>query len=127
MAEFFKVMKEVWRMCNAYENCIEGCPLYEEAFGNCCLKDCSDVLPDYGVMEGIVLEWAAENPEPKYPTWIEWQKSTFPEAQKTLYPCNFTTLKSDKCYQIGCHECLNQSIPADIAKKLGIKPIEGGT
>lgn len=70
-----------------------------------------------------IMQRAAEHPEPRYPTWMEWQKANFPDAQVALFPCNFA-----RCHKnfSGCFECdfyRESAIPADIAQKLGIKPI----
>ena len=68
-------------------------------------------------------EWAAEHPEPIYPTWIEWQHSMFPDAYWKMNPCQFGNRDRFNCERKSCKECMGQQIPADIAEKLGIKPI----
>lgn len=68
--------------------------------------------------------WAAEHPEPRYPTWNEWQHSMFPDAGDNMNPCSFLSHRECKCnWWSSCDECREQPIPADIAAKLGIKPI----
>ena len=68
--------------------------------------------------------WAAEHPEPRYPTWKEWQHSMFPDASEKMIPCSFLSHRECKCnWWSSCDECREQPIPADIAAKLGIKPI----
>lgn len=60
-------------------------------------------------IERDVMRWAAEHPEPVYPTWFEWLKSVGAlPAEQTI-----------------CHRGLEQPIPADIAEKLGIKQKDG--
>ena len=75
-------------------------------------------------IESIVMQWAAEHPEPTYPTWEEWGeqwKQAFPEAEST--PC-LSLFKKVDCGE-PCASCRAKPIPADIAEKLGIKPIGG--
>lgn len=71
------------------------------------------------------MQWAAEHPEPVYPTWREWQHSMFPDADVRISPCEFGSMDRFKCDDKTCTECMEQKIPADIAEKLGIKPKEG--
>ena len=67
--------------------------------------------------------WAAEHPAPRYPTWNEWQHSMFPDANGKIIPCSFASVAKFGCDRFLCEECREQPIPADIAEKLGIKPI----
>ena len=74
-------------------------------------------------IEKTIMQWAAEHPEPAYPTWEEWGNANFPNAVRYICPLNF--MGRDVCSgQKGCDECRQQRIPADIAAKLGIKPLE---
>lgn len=77
-------------------------------------------------LECIIMAWAAEHPEPRYPTWNEWQDSTFPNRSRDVSPCEFDDASRFNCALMKCDECMNEPIPADIAEKLGIKPIEEG-
>jgi hypothetical protein len=61
------------------------------------------------VAEGIVTKWAAEHPEPVYPTWEEWLSDKYNLA----YNDDFRLAMS------------REHIPADEAEKLGIEPKEG--
>ena len=61
--------------------------------------------------ENIITAQAAENPEPVYPTWLELVKAYETGEQKSDF---------DFVYWMA-----TTSIPADIAKKLGIEPKEG--
>lgn len=71
--------------------------------------------------------WAAEHPAPRYPTWREWQHSMFPGAGDDMYPCSFLSYTECRCKGwSSCDECRGRPIPADIAEKLGIMPIEEG-
>ena len=74
-------------------------------------------------IEGL-RAWAKEHPEPRYPTWSEWQNSMFPDADGEMNPCEFGNRDRFNCEGKTCDECTQQQIPADIAAKLGIRPIE---
>jgi hypothetical protein len=127
MAEFQEVMRRAKRMCKAQHNCYE-CPANVICNVNECHKriSCVASISDYKNVERIVMNWAAENPEPRYPSWREVWKQLFPDGQRT--PCPGRCGKKyapEWCGQEECGECKNRPIPADIAKKLGIKPIGG--
>ena len=112
MAEFSEVMRQWRRMCVAMDK-KHG----EHACGVCALNGCtavydSDGTEDYADIERKVTAWAAEHPEPVYPTWYEWLKDmglTFHDAESSW---------------IGFTERIHHPIPADIAQKLGIEPKE---
>lgn len=133
MAEFTEVMRQVHRMCEFYElvGCKEECKLQSDS--GCvmsripCMGGCDNIKE----IERIVMQWAAEHPEPKYPTWEEWQKKSFPTAQDVMHPCAFMNRKEVEkargveCGRTPCNTCARSPIPADIAEKLGIKLIGG--
>ena len=102
MAEFQEVMRQAKRMCERFGRDCAGCGI---AGGHCPLGPIPENwdVSDFENIERIVMDWAAANPEPKYPTWTEWLR-TFSADGVDLYA----------------------PIPADIAEKLGIKPIGGG-
>ena len=127
MAEFQEVMKQAERMCKAHDEC-ECCPIKEE------MDDLGEKCPFCGALgvaavEQKIMRWAASHPEPRYPTWQQWWKDNFPDASEAFPPCRgyFMDLgdRRKEC-RISCEKCKNQPIPADIAEKLGIKPIGGG-
>lgn len=63
------------------------------------------------------------HPEPQYPTWAQWFEANFFVRKFDLMkPCVFTgeACSTNKT----CHGCMAEPIPADIAKRLGIKPKE---
>ena len=127
MAEFTEVMRQVKRMCDATVSarCHE-CTLWRPETESCSLYGDDDGV-DYADMERRVMAWAAEHPEPRYPTWREWQHSMFPNAGAIMYPCSFLSHTECKCNGWStCDECRERPIPADIAEKLGIRPIEEG-
>lgn len=73
MTEFQEVCKHLKRMCGQYgNNCIK-CPLEDKDF--CSLSAGDRTAETYKKAEEIVMKWAAEHPEPVYPTWWEWLAS----------------------------------------------------
>lgn len=119
MANFIQVMKDWKRMCNAmgqedeYTACSKcdlngfDCPAIYE-------KECNNA--DWDHVESVVTAWAAEHPEPVYPTWYE--------VMAKLGVIN--GILGDKT--LGDHVIdglIKHRIPADIAQKLGIEPKEG--
>lgn len=106
MAEFNEVMRQWRRMCATMDK-EHG----EHACDVCALNGCTavydtDGTEDYADIEQKVMEWAAEHPEPAYPTWYEYLSNMYRAA--------------DGMSVIG-----RQPIPAEIAQKLGIEPMEG--
>lgn len=111
MAEFAIVMHEMHRMCDAFYkkgNCAD-CRLYHNS-----VCDTRSNM-DYEAIrkgEAAIMAWAAEHPEPKYPTWGEYLTKCIPHGSRE-------TALTFAIY------AMQQSIPADIAEKLEIKPKEG--
>lgn len=127
MAEFKDVVKQQKRMCKTIEDC-NKCPL-RSMDHDCRLMAMIDADYDEAeaeAIERIVMDWAEKYPEPRYPTWKEWQEANFPNANVKVSPCAFSDSKSFRCMNHGCDACRDFPIPADIAEKLGIKPIGGG-
>lgn len=104
MSEFSEVMRQAQRMCD-----------YRRKHGLKC-NDCDAVhicgleirhvgLDTLCADADAVMAWAAEHPEPVYPTWGEWLQRMYNSMN---YAGIFIT-----------------PIPADIAQKLGIEPKEG--
>lgn len=127
MAEFQKVMKQAKRMCEAHICCHE-CPLngIERANGGnktlrCVAAVCDDEVER---LEKIVMDWAAANLEPRYPSWHDAWKQLLPESKFT--PCPVSHFGVNRPCDHNCAECKETQMTADIAEKLGIKPI-GGT
>ena len=123
MAEFIETMEQAKRMCKTFSDghCSE-CPI-----GNADVLECGITVTsemDCEEVERRVMQWAKKHPEPVYPTWDEWQNSTFPDAHKFVKPCEFGRRDRFNCTGKMCSECMEQQIPADIAEKLGIKPKE---
>jgi hypothetical protein len=114
MSDFVQTMKYWKRMCNAmgqedeYTACDKcdlrdyGCPAIYE-------KECDSA--DWNHVEKVVAKWAAEHPEPVYPTWWSWLINEGVIEKGSTYTGAFDQLKT-------------KSIPAGIAQKLGIEPKE---
>lgn len=68
--------------------------------------------------------WAADHPAQRYPTWREWQERMFPYRDRNISPCEFDDSSRFNCKAKNCGQCMDEPIPADIAEKLGIRPIE---
>ena len=125
MAKFIEVMEQAKRMCESFsDGHCSKCPI-----GNADVLECGIMVTsemDCEDVERRVMQWAAEHPEPVYPTWREWQNSVFPDAEIDITPCTFGSRDRLNCFlEKTCSTCKEQQIPADIAEKLGIKPKEG--
>lgn len=123
MAKFVEVMRQAKRMCESFSDghCSE-CPIGDADALECGITVTSEM--DCEEVERRVMQWAAEHPELVYPTWDEWQNSTFPDAAIDITPCTFGSYDRFKCSETPCDKCMKRQIPADIAEKLGIKPKE---
>ena len=104
MAEFSEVMKQWRRFCKSHNHCGE-CEF--DGKGICGEAHLTDI--PYADIELRIMAWAAEHPEPVYPTWIDILK-----LYKVTDETGYTYLQS-----------AYKPIPADIAQKLGIEPKEG--
>ena len=123
MSEFQEVMRQWTRICNDVPGksdsggiCTDKrsgyiCPLHRSGL---CNKSVSKQT-DNDRLEGekIIMAWAAEHPEPVYPTWGVWLMEYFTGRPE----------KVDIPYLTGM--IVSSCIPADIAQKLGIEPKEG--
>ena len=106
MAEFSEVIKQFKRMCNnGHCATATGCPMYPSCNIGQCRRIAFERPSDF---EQRVMSWAAENPEPQYPTWYRW-----------LIMMNAIGSVED------LFSDLQREIPAVIAQQLGIEPEEG--
>lgn len=132
MAEFTDVVSQIKRMCTKQNHCYE-CPMRVITYANggnkplsCIAAVCDDEVER---LEKIVMDWAANNPEPRYPSWNEAWMQIFPNASNRTVPCLQYFLSNSRvtklCAGMECNECRDTPIPADIAEKLGVKPIGG--
>lgn len=134
MAEFTEVVKQARRLCKYFgevrDDC-KTCPLAsDEGTYLCNVIDLTADFSgeDYDRFASIVMKWATEHPEPKYPTWCGMWKQLFPTAE--CVPCIKVAIGNEYkpkegCDKVRCDVCKMRHIPADIAKKLGIEPIGG--
>lgn len=109
MAEFVDVMKQYNRMFEAHK---KGVSIPVEASYETAVKQ-----PDF--FEEVVMSWAAEHPEPVYPTWKEWLEEQRVVVHFDSVDKHGIKVKWELTNKSNCH------IPADIAEKLGIEPKEG--
>ena len=119
MADFVQTMKDWRRMCQ-HMNKEYG----NSSCDNCPLCGCSAVYEMCGKenftnMERDISAWAAEHPEPVYPTWGEWLEKQ--GIVKTVHSPRHE--ENGALYYKPMYEITNP-IPADIAEKLGIEPKE---
>ena len=103
--DFVQTMKDWRRMCKAFttnNECCDGCPIMaleiDEYGCDAIFSEWADKA-DWDEVEDVIETWAAEHPEPVYPTWENW----------------LTTLG------VQSYNELSKPIPADIAEKLGIE------
>lgn len=106
MAEFQEVMRQWGRYCKGYteshnDDC-DGCPFEINGSCNSYAKDNAQYAEQ---IEKHIMSWAAEHPEPVYPTWAEYLMHVYQDVSYS--------------------RILGETIPADIAQKLGIEPKEG--
>lgn len=85
----------------------------------------TDVL-SLNAFEADILDWAAANPEPRYPTFLEHVHSVFPNCiddeicVEYLYGEKYRTSITD-CQHFNCQQCWNRIMPKELADKLGVK------
>ena len=114
MAEFRDVIEQFDRMCWYYQRkreCPMACPM-----NGVNISQCRKVaFEEPKETEEIVMAWAAEHPEPVYPTWVEYLVGI------GAIPNEIRLETADAL--MDTH--LLKPIPTDIAQKLGIEPKEG--
>ena len=125
MAEFQEVMKQWRRFCESHSNCGE-CEFDGKRI--CGEAHISNV--PYSDLELRIMAWAAEHPEPVYPTWGEWLMEQMVIAERMRPKYDYTN--GERTYElertgeyIAIDSEMKKHIPADIAEKLGIEPKEG--
>ena len=124
MAEFQEVMKQRKRMCAFTGSTCNGCPFKDK---DCGFNAAKDNAANY---ERIVMQWAEENPEPVYPTWLEWLHSqTLANFDSSSEACKLSDRYRESSKDVPGIWVLTafarSPIPADIAQKLGLEPKEG--
>lgn len=114
--EFQEVMRQWGRYCKGYtenhnDSC-DGCPFEVNGSCNSYPKDNVQYAEQ---IEKHVMSWAADHPEPVYPTWMEWlaDVGAIPEA-----------IRWDEPLIEAVYDAIQEHIPADLAQKLGLRPKE---
>jgi hypothetical protein len=129
VAEFQEVMRQWNRMCNIIDKtkyfCSDGvngyiCPMRNNGLCNKSVSCQTD--SDWKDGEKMIMSWAAEHPEPVYPSWIDWlmANGVIPDSNSAKHSMESgvraaTFYVTSKAFT---------PIPADIAQKLGIEPKE---
>ena len=123
MAKFTEVMRQAKRICTVHGGICSYrcCPL---ADGEKCRLNVNLDGEDYNELERIIMDWAAKHPEPVYPSWKEGWKQLFPNGIDTPCPSEYDAKYGHDCSKLSCLNCKRRSIPAEVAEKLGIKPID---
>ena len=117
--EFQEFLRQYRRMCSSYTQSV-ACPIF--SVSQSCERCLVTMCQKPAMFELMVMEWAAEHPEPVYPTWKEWMESTFPDGCIDDIPC-------PQCFDMNypcctkCTQCENQQIPEYLAVKLGVQQI----
>lgn len=107
-------------------NACKGCPAKaHESKDHRCLVQWMRIIDNCEEQIEGLRAWATEHPAPRYPTWNEWQESTFPDASDSVKPCSYASWAKLDCSGV-CDICRGKPIPSDIAEKLGVKLIEEG-
>lgn len=128
MAEFQEVMRQYKRLCKEFRSglhskyCVE-CPVSSVRNG----KDatCTEVMrsePEW--FEKSVMDWAAANPEPRYPSWKEWHETNFPDAKHDICPNFFMSKKPLGTCAISCAKCANTPYPPTLPRSWASSRLE---
>jgi hypothetical protein len=122
-------MKDWHRMCKAYttddDSCCDGCPVVDfHEHGGGAIFEMKDST-DYRRYADAIAAWAAEHPEPVYPTWREYLQEQG-VLDVDYFPAASSTTSASKSYvqMVKTLAPFYRPIPADIAEKLGIEPKE---
>jgi len=110
VAEFQEVMRQWSRMCELHDDGCASCDIY---------VDCGAKYPEsrtslnIKTIEDTVINWAKDHPEPVYPTWEMYLAERMTADMRDGKTHNPQSVE----------EYVRRTrIPADIAKKLGLKP-----
>ena len=124
MAEYKEVIKQFKRMCWKYQRELkcDDCPMYPSCNIGQCRKIAFERPAEF---ERRVMAWAAENPEPKYPTWQEYlEQNHIVEVDHMPRATSTTSNSTTYIQRVMTMARFYMPIPADIAEKLGIEPKE---
>lgn len=125
MAEYNDVIKQFKRMCRYtnHSGLPNECPLYCKGHG-CNISHCRLLAFEDKKFQNVVMSWAADHPEPVYPTWGDYLLSIgvvkiIPDGIPAELP-NGDIVEPPKSFYVD----LNANIRSDIAQKLGLQPKE---
>ena len=123
MAEFIEVMKQARRLCAAEKEC-KKCLMWNSQ-GAFCRTDVLRSTNDDAGTEQIVMSWAEAHPEKVYPSWDEFQFEMFPNHTRGICPMMFGAEcpNGDHASALACANCRSMPMPAEIAEKLGVRPL----
>ena len=111
MAEFCEVSRGYIRMCESFGETCEGCPI-SACSGNDIYVCKNRVLKNPEKYEGTIMQWAADHPEPVYPSIAKYLEQFG------------ITIRRDGSLQADFFKA-NEPMGADMAKLLGISLGEG--
>lgn len=116
---FQEVMKNWKRMCLKLRKDCRECEIHKKSLHNHLCFCNKDTLSEDAIeaVEKIVMQWAEENPEPVYPTWVEYLVK-----QGVLASANPVPTLTAKAFFSGVNAM--KPIPADTAEKLNLQPKE---
>ena len=115
MAEFQEVIQQNKRMCQSIR-CYK-CDIYRLCGED--LSKCQQFINNNPKKaEEVIMSWAAEHPEPVYPTFAEWLCSIGVTISDRPFPA-----PNIPVYVFQVNAKMFEPIPADIAQKLGIEPL----
>jgi hypothetical protein len=131
VAEYNEVIKQFKRMCWYFsrDKMQKSCPMCT-SYPNCNIGQCRKIAFEKPDFAATVMRWAAEHPEPIYPTWGEWLESEgicfsrltdYERVHGFKIPKVFEYQIDGKTAFI-CGDRVNSPIPPDIAQKLGLQP-----
>lgn len=125
MTNFTQIMHNWQRMCAYYDKFYQ-----EDSCHFCPIKKCDSIwemrdVTNWKEYEEIISTWAAEHPEPKYPTWREYLKKIGVVIERNIDyfengPKELSIVTKHNAPIL--NENADQPIPAEIATALGLEP-----
>ena len=124
MDSFNDFAEMVVRICKHPDTDCMHCPLADD-FG------CTHgyILADILKKKKAIAKWLKEHRETSLSELgrMAKQSEEFPDSNTNILPCWYLPKDLVMCNTFdGCSKCRSRSIPAEIAEKLGIKPITQG-